>query len=195
MITRRHYIISTKTQAFFPHFEHTLVLQDCEPFIVKQSSAKIMKASFHYFGINPIDAIQTARKILMKNGTIPIVLSAEQNLIFICCKALNHDGLVWLNNSHIQKVQPYRINKATVFLTNGYSIHVDSKADALQEQRRMAVNLGNSYINQSSRQEAKTKYYFYDHKNEIALALEDGQLKYIVKWNKKDDEDLDMVLD
>jgi len=194
MNIRTNYIINHKTIALVSHYEmaneYTRVIHESESFIVCQAPDEIARASFIHFGCPLEEAVDLARKILKSPDSIPIALCAKRNLVLIRCKASNRDGVVWLICSHINEIQRYRINKATVLLTNGRSFHVDIKVNDLQNQRNCAAYLCQSLVNQLTEQ--KTKYYLYDHKQEIALALEDGKLEYIVRRNKEDDEDLDV---
>ncbi|KAA9029922.1 competence protein ComK [Niallia endozanthoxylica] len=194
MNIRTNYIINNRTIALVSHYEmaneYTRVIHESESFIVRQPPDEIVRASFIHFGCPLEEAVDLARKILKKPDSIPIALCAKRNLILTRCKVPNQDGIVWLILSHINEIQRYRINKTTVFLTNGQSFYVDIKVNDLKNQRNLAACLCESLVNQSTEQ--KTKYYLYDHKKEIALALENGKLEYIVKRNKEDDEDLDL---
>jgi len=195
MNTRSHYIINSRTSALASHFElgheYTRVVQGHEVFIVRQTLEEIVRASFHYYEQSLEGAIHLARKILKRSDYIPIALSAAHNLILIRCKAPNQDGIIWLICSQIQEIHRYRINKTTVVLKNGPSIDVNIKVNTLQDLLGLGADLCSALIQSDSR---KTKSYFYDPKKGIALVWENGQLNYIVKRNKEDDEDLDMVL-
>lgn len=196
MNTRKNYIINHRTSALVSHYEHTneytKVMHGLESFIVLQPPDEIVRQSFHYFGNNLEDALKSARKILNKHDPIPITLSAAHNLFLIRCDAPNQNGVVWLICSQIEEIQRYRINQTTVFLANGPSIQVDIKKRILQDQLRSASYLSSSLLFKPVPH--KTKHYIYDPKKGIALVLEDGQLNYIERRNKEDDEDKDLVL-
>lgn len=177
----KDYIINTETSALISYFhngyEYAQVLEGTETFFVSQSPDEIVKNSFLHIGFNIEGAIESARLILKKKYKLPVGLSAQMNIILIRCSSTHpNGGTVWLINSRIQDIQPYKSKQTTVYTTDGHSLTVDIRTDRLQTRRHQATFLHITLLERAKMK--KTMTFLYEKGNGIMLVKEDGHLNY-----------------
>ena len=143
MFMINYYLINRETSALYSYFykgyEYSRVIEGEDTFLVSQSPEEIIKQSFLYLGSNLRGAIEANRLILKKVYKVPVALSAQNNIILIKCTSANKESTIWLINSHIKDIQPYRVNQTKVYLTGGHFLLVDMKLNPFQDKRNQAA--------------------------------------------------------
>jgi competence protein ComK len=187
---RAYHIINTETAALVSHFEHgheySRILEGRETFLVSQSPDQIVEDSFNVLGNSLFGSREGACSILNETYMVPVALSAEMGIILIPCNSIRQKGTIWLNNSHIQEVQPYYNGQSIVHTSYGHSLTITMKAKSLQEKRNQAAFLENTLLQRYEK--IKTRTFLYEKNNGFSVVKDDDQFNYSVNNKEEDSE-------
>jgi competence protein ComK len=188
---RTYHIINTETTALVSYYEngheYSRVLEGKETFLVSLSPDQIVEDSFSVLGNDLAGSSQGARSILKGKYMVPVALSAELGIILIRCNSIRQKGTIWLNNSHIQNIQPFYNGQSIVQTSYGHSLTITMKAKSLQEKRNQATFLEKTLLQRYEK--IKTRTFLYEKNNGFSVVKDYDSFNYSVKQIEEEDSD------
>lgn len=136
------YEISKGTLAILPNEKNSsVVYEDDERYIIKETPFQIMEDSCKYFGSTYEGRKDGAKEMLGAEYKVPIVVEDSSNLIvFPTTSPLSHD-CVWISLKRVEKIEKIDANNTKIIFDNKTEIIVDSSYRTIENQLSRASRL------------------------------------------------------
>lgn len=136
------YEISKGTLAILPNEKNSsLVYEDDERYIIKETPFKIMEDSCKYFGSTYEGRKDGAREMLGAEYKVPIVIEDSSNLIVFPTTSPLSDDCVWISLKRVDKIVKIDANNTKIIFDNKTEIVVDSSYRTIENQLSRASRL------------------------------------------------------
>ncbi len=135
------YEVSKGTLAIVPDQGKSVVYEDEERYLVKQTPYEIMEASCLYFGSSYNGRREGAKEILGAEYKVPIVIDDSSNIIVFPTTSPLSQDCVWLSLSHIKDYKKIDANNTKIIFNNGKEIVVPSSYRTIENQISRASRL------------------------------------------------------
>ena len=136
------YEISKGTLAILPNEKNSsVVYEDEERYIIKQTPFEIMEESCKYFGSTYEGRKDGAREMLGAEYKVPIVIEDSSNLIVFPTTSPLSDDCVWINLKRVEKIEKIDANNTKIIFDNKTEIIVDSSYRTIENQLSRASRL------------------------------------------------------
>ena len=140
------YEISKGTLAILPNEKNSsVVYEDDERYIIKQTPFEIMEESCKYFGSTYEGRKDGAREMLGAEYKVPIVIEDSSNLIVFPTTSPLSDDCVWINlkrvEKRVEKIEKIDANNTKIIFDNKTEIIVDSSYRTIENQLSRASRL------------------------------------------------------
>ena len=136
------YEISKGTLAILPNEKNSsVVYEDDERYIIKQTPFEIMEESCKYFGSTYEGRKDGAREMLGAEYKVPIVIEDSSNLIVFPTTSPLSDDCVWINLKRVEKIEKIDANNTKIIFDNKTEIIVDSSYRTIENQLSRASRL------------------------------------------------------
>ena len=136
------YEISKGTLAILPNEKNSsVVYEDDDRYIIKQTPYQIMEESCKYFGSTYEGRKDGAREMLGAEYKVPIVVEDSSNLIVFPTTSPLSDDCVWINLKRVEKIEKIDANNTKIIFDNNKEIIVDSSYRTIENQLSRASRL------------------------------------------------------
>ena len=136
------YEISKGTLAILPNEKNSsVVYEDDNRYIIKETPFKIMEDSCKYFGSTYEGRKDGAREMLGAEYKVPIVIEDSSNLIVFPTTSPLSDDCVWINLKRVEKIKKIDANNTKIIFDNKTEIIVDSSYRTIENQLSRASRL------------------------------------------------------
>ena len=136
------YEISKGTLAILPNEKNSsVVYEDDERYIIKQTPFKIMEDSCKYFGSTYEGRKDGAREMLGAEYKVPIVIEDSSNLIVFPTTSPLSEDCVWISLKRVEKIEKIDANNTKIIFDNKTEIIVDSSYRTIENQLSRASRL------------------------------------------------------
>lgn len=136
------YEISKGTLAILPNEKNSsVVYEDDERYIIKETPFKIMEDSCKYFGSTYEGRKDGAKEILGAEYKVPIVVEDSNNLIVFPTTSPLSDDCVWISLKRVDKIEKIDANNTKIIFDNKTEIIVDSSYRTIENQLSRASRL------------------------------------------------------
>lgn len=136
------YEISKGTLAILPNEKNSsVVYEDEERYIIKQTPFEIMEESCKYFGSTYEGRKDGAREMLGAEYKVPIVIEDSSNLIVFPTTSPLSEDCVWISLKRVEKIEKIDANNTKIIFDNKTEIIVDSSYRTIENQLSRASRL------------------------------------------------------
>lgn len=136
------YEISKGTLAILPNEKNSsVVYEDDERYIIKQTPFEIMEDSCKYFGSTYEGRKDGAREMLGAEYKVPIVIEDSSNLIVFPTTSPLSEDCVWISLKRVDKIIKIDANNTKIIFDNKKEIIVDSSYRTIENQLSRASRL------------------------------------------------------
>ena len=136
------YEISKGTLAILPNEKNSsVVYEDDDRYIIKQTPYQIMEESCKYFGSTYEGRKDGAREMLGAEYKVPIVIEDSSNLIVFPTTSPFSDDCVWISLKRVEKIEKIDSNNTKIIFDNKTEIIVDSSYRTIENQLSRASRL------------------------------------------------------
>lgn len=136
------YEISKGTLAILPNEKNSsVVYEDDERYIVKETPFKIMEESCKYFGSTYEGRRDGAKEMLGAEYKVPIVVEDSNNLIIFPTTSPLSEDCVWISLKRVEKIEKIDSNNTKIIFDNKTEIIVDSSYRSIENQLSRASRL------------------------------------------------------
>lgn len=137
-----NYEISKGTLAIVPNDKKdSLVYEDNDRYIIKQTPFSIMEESCKYFGSTYEGRKNGAREILGAEYKVPIVVEDSDNLIVFPTTSPLADDCVWISLKRVKKIEKIDNNNTRIIFDNDKDIIVPCSYRTIENQLSRASRL------------------------------------------------------
>lgn len=136
------YEISKGTLAILPNEKNSsVVYEDDNRYIIKETPFKIMEDSCKYFGSTYEGRKDGAREMLGAEYKVPIVVEDSSNLIVFPTTSPLSEDCVWISLKRVEKIEKIDANNTKIIFDNKTEIIVDSSYRTIENQLSRASRL------------------------------------------------------
>lgn len=136
------YEISKGTLAILPNEKNSsVVYEDDDRYIIKQTPFQIMEDSCKYFGSTYEGRKDGAREMLGAEYKVPIVIEDSSNLIVFPTTSPLSEDCVWISLKRVEKIEKIDANNTKIIFDNKTEIIVDSSYRTIENQLSRASRL------------------------------------------------------
>ena len=136
------YEISKGTLAILPNEKNSsVVYEDDDRYIIKQTPYQIMEESCKYFGSTYEGRKDGAREMLGAEYKVPIVIEDSSNLIVFPTTSTLSEDCVWISLKRVEKIEKIDANNTKIIFDNKTEIIVDSSYRTIENQLSRASRL------------------------------------------------------
>lgn len=136
------YEISKGTLAILPNEKNSsVVYEDEERYIIKQTPFEIMEESCKYFGSTYEGRKDGAKEILGAEYKVPIIIEDSSNLIVFPTTSPLSEDCVWISLKRVEKIEKIDANNTKIIFDNKKEIIVDSSYRTIENQLSRASRL------------------------------------------------------
>ncbi len=136
------YEISKGTLAILPNEKNSsVVYEDDERYIIKETPFQIMEDSCKYFGSTYEGRKDGAKEMLGAEYKVPIVVEDSSNLIVFPTTSPLSDDCVWISLKRVEKIEKIDANNTKIIFDNKTEIIVDSSYRTIENQLSRASRL------------------------------------------------------
>lgn len=136
------YEISKGTLAILPNEKNSsVVYEDDNRYIIKETPFKIMEDSCKYFGSTYEGRKDGAKEMLGAEYKVPIVIEDSSNLIVFPTTSPLSDDCVWISLKRVEKIEKIDANNTKIIFDNNTEIIVDSSYRTIENQLSRASRL------------------------------------------------------
>ena len=136
------YEISKGTLAILPNEKNSsVVYEDEERYIIKQTPFEIMEESCKYFGSTYEGRKDGAKEILGAEYKVPIIIEDSSNLIVFPTTSPLSEDCVWISLKRVEKIEKIDANNTKIIFDNKTEIIVDSSYRTIENQLSRASRL------------------------------------------------------
>lgn len=136
------YEISKGTLAILPNEKNSsVVYEDDNRYIIKETPFKIMEDSCKYFGSTYEGRKDGAKEMLGAEYKVPIVVEDSSNLIVFPTTSPLSDDCVWISLKRVEKIEKIDANNTKIIFDNKTEIIVDSSYRTIENQLSRASRL------------------------------------------------------
>ena len=136
------YEISKGTLAILPNEKNSsVVYEDDDRYIIKQTPFEIMEDSCKYFGSTYEGRKDGAREMLGAEYKVPIVIEDSSNLIVFPTTSPLSEDCVWISLKRVEKIEKIDANNTKIIFDNKTEIIVDSSYRTIENQLSRASRL------------------------------------------------------
>lgn len=136
------YEISKGTLAILPNEKNSsVVYEDDDRYIIKQTPYQIMEESCKYFGSTYEGRKDGAREMLGAEYKVPIVIEDSSNLIVFPTTSPLSEDCVWISLKRVEKIEKIDANNTKIIFDNKTEIIVDSSYRTIENQLSRASRL------------------------------------------------------
>ena len=136
------YEISKGTLAILPNEKNSsVVYEDEERYIIKQTPFEIMEESCKYFGSTYEGRKDGAKEILGAEYKVPIIIEDSSNLIVFPTTSPLSEDCVWICLKRVEKIEKIDANNTKIIFDNKKEIIVDSSYRTIENQLSRASRL------------------------------------------------------
>lgn len=137
-----NYEISQGTLAIIPNDDqNSLVYEDEERFIVKETPFKIMEESCKYFGSTYKGRKDSAKKILGAEYKVPIIIEDYNNVIVFPTTSPTSDDCAWISLKRVKNIEKIDTYNTRIIFDNGREIIVPTSYRSIENQLSRASRL------------------------------------------------------
>jgi competence protein ComK len=137
-----NYEISQGTLAIIPNEDqNSLVYEDEERFIVKETPFKIMEESCKYFGSTYKGRKDSAKKILGAEYKVPIIIEDYNNVIVFPTTSPTSDDCAWISLKRVKGIEKIDTYNTRIIFDNGREIIVPTSYRSIENQLSRASRL------------------------------------------------------
>ena len=136
------YEISKGTLAILPNEKNSsVVYEDDNRYIIKETPFKIMEDSCKYFGSTYEGRKDGAREMLGAEYKVPIVIEDSSNLIVFPTTSPLSDDCIWISLKRVERIEKIDANNTKITFDNNTEIIVDSSYRTIENQLSRASRL------------------------------------------------------
>ena len=136
------YEISKGTLAILPNEKNSsVVYEDDERYIIKETPFQIMEDSCKYFGSTYEGRKDGAKEMLGAEYKVPIVIEDSSNLIVFPTTSPLSEDCVWISLKRVEKIEKIDSNNTKIIFDNKTEIIVDSSYRSIENQLSRASRL------------------------------------------------------
>jgi len=136
------YEISKGTLAILPNEKNSsVVYEDDNRYIIKETPFKIMEDSCKYFGSTYEGRKDGAKEMLGAEYKVPIVVEDSSNLIVFPTTSPLSDDCVWISLKRVERIEKIDANNTKIIFDNNTEIIVDSSYRTIENQLSRASRL------------------------------------------------------
>lgn len=136
------YEISKGTLAILPNEKNSsVVYEDDDRYIIKQTPFEIMEESCKYFGSTYEGRKDGAKEMLGAEYKVPIVIEDSSNLIVFPTTSPLSEDCVWISLKRVEKIEKIDANNTKIIFDNKTEIIVDSSYRTIENQLSRASRL------------------------------------------------------
>ena len=136
------YEISKGTLAILPNEKNSsLVYEDDNRYIIKETPFQIMEDSCKYFGSTYEGRKDGAKEMLGAEYKVPIVVEDSSNLIVFPTTSPLSEDCVWISLKRVEKIEKIDANNTKIIFDNKIEIIVDSSYRTIENQLSRASRL------------------------------------------------------
>ena len=136
------YEISKGTLAILPNEKNSsVVYEDDDRYIIKQTPFEIMEESCKYFGSTYEGRKDGAKEMLGAEYKGPIVIEDSSNLIVFPTTSPLSEDCVWISLKRVEKIEKIDSNNTKIIFDNKTEIIVDSSYRSIENQLSRASRL------------------------------------------------------
>ena len=136
------YEISKGTLAILPNEKNSsVVYEDDDRYIIKQTPYQIMEESCKYFGSTYEGRKDGAKEMLGAEYKVPIVIEDSSNLIVFPTTSPLAEDCVWISLKRVKKIEKIDNDNTKVIFDNNTEIIVDCSYRILENQLSRASRL------------------------------------------------------
>ena len=136
------YEISKGTLAILPNEKNSsVVYEDDNRYIIKETPFKIMEDSCKYFGSTYEGRKDGAKEMLGAEYKVPIVVEDSNNLIVFPTTSPLSDDCVWISLKRVERIEKIDANNTKIIFDNNTEIIVDSSYRTIENQLSRASRL------------------------------------------------------
>ena len=136
------YEISKGTLAILPNEKNSsVVYEDDDRYIIKQTPYQIMEESCKYFGRTYEGRKDGAKEMLGAEYKVPIVIEDSSNLIVFPTTSPLSEDCVWISLKRVEKIEKIDSNNTKIIFDNKIEIIVDSSYRTIENQLSRASRL------------------------------------------------------
>ena len=136
------YEISKGTLAILPNEKNSsVVYEDDNRYIIKETPFRIMEDSCKYFGSTYEGRKDGAREMLGAEYKVPIVIEDSSNLIVFPTTSPLSEDCVWISLKRVEKIEKIDANNTKIIFDNKTEIIVDSSYRTIENQLSRASRL------------------------------------------------------
>lgn len=136
------YEISKGTLAILPNEKNSsVVYEDDNRYIIKETPFKIMEDSCKYFGSTYEGRKDGAREMLGAEYKVPIVVEDSSNLIVFPTTSPLSEDCIWISLKRVEKIEKIDANNTKIIFDNKTEIIVDSSYRTIENQLSRASRL------------------------------------------------------
>lgn len=136
------YEISKGTLAILPNEKNSsVVYEDDDRYIIKQTPFEIMEESCKYFGSTYEGRKDGAKEMLGAEYKVPIVIEDSSNLIVFPTTSPLSEDCVWISLKRVEKIEKIDSNNTKIIFDNKTEIIVDSSYRTIENQLSRASRL------------------------------------------------------
>lgn len=136
------YEISKGTLAILPNEKNSsVVYEDDDRYIIKQTPFEIMEQSCKYFGSTYEGRKDGAKEMLGAEYKVPIVIEDSSNLIVFPTTSPLSEDCVWISLKRVEKIEKIDSNNTKIIFDNKTEIIVDSSYRTIENQLSRASRL------------------------------------------------------
>lgn len=137
-----NYEISKGTLAIVPNeIDDSLVYEDDERYIIKQTPFKIMEDSCKYFGSTYSGRKDSAREMLGAEYKVPILVEESENLIIFPTTSPKADDCIWISLKRIKNFVKIDSYNTKIIFDNGKELIVPCSFRTIENQVARAARL------------------------------------------------------
>ena len=137
-----NYEISKGTLAVVPNnSEGSLVYEDSERYLIKQTPYEVMEASCLYFGSSYKGRKEGAKNILGAEYKVPIIVDDADNIIVFPTTSPLSQECVWISLSHVKSYERIDSNNTKIIFDNGKDLIVPASYRSIENQISRASRL------------------------------------------------------
>lgn len=136
------YEISKGTLAILPNEKNSsVVYEDDNRYIIKETPFKIMEDSCKFFGSTYEGRKDGAKEMLGAEYKVPIVVEDSSNLIVFPTTSPLSDDCVWISLKRVERIEKIDANNTKIIFDNNTEIIVDSSYRTIENQLSRASRL------------------------------------------------------
>lgn len=137
-----NYEISKGTLAVVPNeCNGSLIYEDKDRYIVKQTPYQVMESSCLYFGSSYKGRKEGAKNILGAEYKVPIIVDDSDNIIVFPTTSPLSQECAWISLSHIKSYERVDSNNTKIIFDNGKELIIPCSYRSLENQVSRASRL------------------------------------------------------